>query len=34
VFVDTDGNGSIDTVYVDTTGDGKADTATHYKEEQ
>ena len=34
VFVDTDGNGTIDAVYVDTTGDGKADTATHYKEEQ
>ncbi len=34
VFVDTDGNGTIDAVYVDTTGDGKADTATHYKEKQ
>ena len=34
VFVDTDGNGIVDTVYVDTTGDGKADTATNYKEEQ
>ncbi|MBQ7335348.1 MAG: hypothetical protein IJW92_02610 [Clostridia bacterium] len=34
VFVDTDGNGKIDTVYVDTTGDGKADTATNYKEDQ
>ena len=34
IFADTDGNGTIDTVYVDTTGDGKADTATEYKEEK
>ncbi len=34
IFVDTDGNGKIDTVYVDTTGDGKADTPTRYKEDQ
>lgn len=34
VFVDTDGNGKIDTVYVDTTGDGKADTPTRYREDQ
>lgn len=34
IFVDSDGNGKVDTVYVDTTGDGKADTATDYKEEQ
>ncbi len=34
IFVDTDGNGTIDAVYVDTTGDGKADTATHYQEKQ
>lgn len=34
VFVDTDGNGTIDAVYVDTTGDGKADTSTRYKEKK
>ena len=27
IYVDTDGNGKIDTVLVDTTGDGKVDTA-------
>ncbi len=32
IFADTDGDGTIDTVYVDTTGDGKADTATSYRE--
>lgn len=32
IFADTDGDGSIDTVYLDTTGDGKADTATDYRE--
>lgn len=32
VFVDSDGDGTIDAVYVDTTGDGKADTATRYRE--
>lgn len=31
VFVDEDGNGTIDAVYVDTDGNGKADTATDYK---
>lgn len=31
IFADTDGDGSIDTVYVDTTGDGKADTPTRYR---
>ena len=30
IFVDTTGDGKIDTVYVDTTGDGKADTAAKY----
>ncbi|MBQ8416951.1 MAG: hypothetical protein IJX13_08685 [Clostridia bacterium] len=34
VFVDTDGNGTVDAVYVDTTGDGKADTSTRYNEKQ
>lgn len=34
VFVDTDGNGTIDAVYVDTNNNGKADTATHYKEQK
>jgi hypothetical protein len=34
VFVDTDGNGTIDAVYVDTDGNGKADTATHYREKK
>ncbi len=32
IFADTDGDGTIDTVYVDTTGDGEADTATSYRE--
>ena len=32
IFADTDGDGSIDTVYLDTTGDGRADTATDYRE--
>ncbi|MBQ9784045.1 MAG: hypothetical protein IJW29_00940 [Clostridia bacterium] len=32
VFVDHDGDGTVDAVYVDTTGDGKADTSTKYKE--
>lgn len=32
VYVDTDGNGKIDTVYVDTTGDGKVDTAVRIPE--
>ena len=26
IFVDTDGNGTVDAVYIDTTGDGKPDT--------
>ena len=34
VFVDVDGDGTIDALYVDTTGDGKVDTATHYRDEQ
>lgn len=34
IFADTDGDGSIDTVYLDTTGDGRADTATHYRENE
>lgn len=32
VFVDTDGNGTIDAVYVDTTGDGKLDTKIDIEE--
>jgi hypothetical protein len=32
VFVDEDGNGTIDAIYVDTDGNGEADTATNYKE--
>lgn len=32
VFVDTTGDGSIDTVYVDTDGDGKHDTAKRYRD--
>lgn len=34
IFVDTTGDGKIDTVYVDTTGDGKADTATPYRDDK
>ena len=34
IFVDEDGNGTIDTVYVDTDGNGKADTATSYREKK
>lgn len=34
VFVDSDGDGKVDTLYVDTTGDGKADTATRYRDKQ
>ena len=34
VFVDTDGNGTIDAVYVDADGNGEADTATHYREKK
>ncbi len=34
IFVDTDGNGTIDAVYVDTDNNGSADTATHYKEQK
>lgn len=34
VFVDEDGNGTIDAIYVDTDGNGKADTATDYKEKK
>ena len=32
IFVDTTGDGKVDTVYVDTTGDGKPDTAKRYRE--
>ena len=31
IFVDTTGDGKVDTVYVDTTGDGKPDTAKRYR---
>ena len=31
VFVDEDGNGTIDAIYVDTDGNGEADTATGYR---
>ena len=31
MFVDVDGDGSVDTVYMDTTGDGKHDTARRYR---
>ena len=34
VFVDTDGNGKIDTIYVDTDGNGEVDTATDYREKK
>ena len=34
IFVDTDGNGTIDAVYVDTDGNGKVDTATTYREQK
>ena len=32
IFVDTTGDGKVDTVYVDTTGDGKPDTAKRYRD--
>lgn len=32
IFVDSDSDGSIDTVYIDTTGDGKADASVAYRE--
>lgn len=34
IFVDTTGDGKIDTVYVDTTGDGKVDTSTKYQDDR
>ena len=34
VFVDEDGNGTIDAIYVDTDGNGEADTATNYREKK
>lgn len=34
IFVDTDGNGTIDAVYVDTDKNGEADTATTYREQK
>ena len=34
VFVDEDGNGTIDAIYVDTDGNGKADTKTDYKKKR
>lgn len=33
IFVDTDGNGTVDTVYVDTTNDGVCDTEIKIKED-
>ena len=32
IFVDTTGDGKVDTVYVDTTGDGQPDTAKRYRD--
>ena len=34
IFVDEDGNGTIDAIYVDTDGNGEADTATNYKKKK
>lgn len=34
IFVDTDGNGTIDAVYVDTDKNGEADTATTFREQK
>lgn len=34
IFVDEDGNGTIDAIYVDTDGNGKADTATNYRKKK
>ena len=34
IFVDEDGNGTIDAIYVDTDGNGEADTATNYREKK
>lgn len=34
VFVDEDGNGTIDALYVDTDGNGEVDTATDYREKK
>ena len=34
IFVDEDGNGTIDAIYVDTDGNGEADTATSYREKK
>ena len=34
VFVDTDGNGTVDTIYVDTTNDGVFDTEIKIKEDE
>ncbi len=34
VFVDHDGDGTIDAVYVDTTGDGRVDASTKYKDQK
>lgn len=34
IFVDTTGDGRVDTVYVDTTGDGKPDTAKRYRDQK
>ena len=34
VFVDEDGNGTVDAIYVDTDGNGEADTATDFKEKK
>ena len=34
IFVDEDGNGTIDAIYVDTDGNGEADTATTYRKKK
>lgn len=34
IFVDTDGNGTIDALYVDTDGNGEVDTETDYREKK
>ena len=34
IFVDEDGNGTIDAIYVDTDNNGEADTATDYREKK
>jgi len=34
VFIDKDGDGTVDAVFVDTTGDGKADTEVEYRRDE